>query len=37
MLSVTQPETGTLYGTADDCYGIILPDDTATELRGKLA
>ena len=37
MLSVTQPETGTLHGTADDRYGIILPDDTAAELRGELA
>ena len=36
MLSVTQPETGTLHGTADDCHGIILPDDTAAELRGEL-
>ena len=37
MLSVTQPKTGTLYGTADDCHGIILPDDTAAEIRGELA
>ena len=36
MLSVTQPETGTLHGTADDSHGIILPDDTAAELRGEL-
>ena len=33
MLSVTQPETGTLHGTADDSHGIILPDDAAAELR----
>ena len=36
MLSVTQPETGTLHGTADDCHGIILPDDTAAKLCGEL-
>ena len=36
MLSVTQPETGTLHGTTDDSHGIILPDDAAAELRGEL-
>lgn len=36
MLSVTQPETSTLHGTADDCYGIILSDDAAAELCGEL-